>query len=374
MRQRSVYWLCALIMGSAAGQVRAVDPDPCIPPDTLFAMKVRPRQILTSALAKDLGWDKLLKTTLAAEKPVQEFLEAAGLRLDRDVESILLCMPTCPILEDPDIPPMALDPKTGKIIQPKTPAEEKSCKPWLMVIEGKFSQEKIATALDGYGKSPDALVEKLKWEGPSLLRIDSPLGQIYLAFEGVGRILVSNQLDRLKGSIDVVRNKQVSAQFRASMKNLTGHESFWLVHSVEGDLKKQLQIEMNNNPQMIWKDLDYCQIGLTVSDTVHGELTYSNQNPISANAIKAEISTDVQIWRKEVEEFLKDPTSLIPKDVLANREYFWTNIEALWELTIPYSAARLSKLEVQGNNTVFVIKANRKSLEPLLQTFGLLEK
>ena len=82
MRQRSVYWLCALIMGSAAGQVRAVDPDPCIPPDTIFAMKVRPRQILTSALAKDLGWDKLLKTTLAAEKPVQEFLDAAGLRLD----------------------------------------------------------------------------------------------------------------------------------------------------------------------------------------------------------------------------------------------------------------------------------------------------
>ncbi len=47
---------------------------------------------------------------------------------------------------------------------------------------------------------------------------------------------------------------------------------------------------------------------------------------------------------------------------------------ALWEFTIPYSAARLSKMEVQGNDTVFLIEANRKSLEPLLQVFGLVEK
>ncbi len=66
--------------------------------------------------------------------------------------------------------------------------------------------------------------------------------------------------------------------------------------------------------------------------------------------------------------------ALIPKDILGNKEYSWINMMALWELTIPYSAARLSKMEVHGNDTVFLIDANRKSLEPLLHVFGLVEK
>ena len=89
MRQWTCYWICALVLGSAAGQIWAVEPDPCIPPDTIFALKIRPRQILTSALVKDLGWDELFKATLAAVGPAQEFLDIAGLRIERDVESIL---------------------------------------------------------------------------------------------------------------------------------------------------------------------------------------------------------------------------------------------------------------------------------------------
>ena len=75
--------------GKCSRPVWAVEPDPCIPPDTIFALKIRPRQILTSALVKDLGWDEVFKATLAAVGPAQEFLDIAGLRIERDVESIL---------------------------------------------------------------------------------------------------------------------------------------------------------------------------------------------------------------------------------------------------------------------------------------------
>ena len=69
MRHWTVGWICTLVLAFAAGPARTMEPDPCIPPDTLFALKVRPRQILTSALVKDLGWDELLKNTLATIGP-----------------------------------------------------------------------------------------------------------------------------------------------------------------------------------------------------------------------------------------------------------------------------------------------------------------
>ena len=374
MRMGTAYWLCALIMGSAAGQVRAVEPDPCIPPDTIFAMKVRPRQILTSALVKDLGWDELFKTTLAAVGPVQEFMDTAGLRIDRDLESILFCMPSSPIVADPDVPPQANDPETEEIIRPDQPAGEKPAKPWLMVLRGKFSSKKITKALADHGKRAGAPIRKLKGARTALLQIDSELGPIFVGFDGNRKIIVSNQLERLKAGIAGSYDKPVSSLFRASMEYLTDHESFWMAHSNEGDLKSHLEKELKSFPHLIWKHLNSCQLGLTVSHEIQGKLTYSNQNSASANAIQAELAFDIKIWKKEVEMFLSDPTSLIPKDILGNKEYSWINMMALWELTIPYSAARLSKMEIQGNDTVFVINANRKSLEPLLQIFGLVKQ
>jgi hypothetical protein len=374
MHKRIGFWLCALTLVFAAGQARAVEPDPCIPPDTIFAMKIRPRQILTSALVKDLGWDELFKTTLAADEPVQEFLETAGLRIERDLESILFCMPSSPIVADPDAPPQANDPETEETIRPDQPAGEKPAKPWLMVLRGKFSPKKITRALESQGISAGAPIRKLKGARTALLQIESELGPIFVGFDGNRKMIVSNQLERLKAGLAGSYDKPVSSLFRASMEYLTDHESFWMAHSNEGDLKSDLEKELKTFPKLIWKHLNSCQLGLTVSHEIQGKLTYSNQNPASANAIQAELAFDIKIWKKEVEMFLSDPTSLIPKEILGNKEYSWINMMALWEFTIPYSAARLSKMEVQGNDTVFLIEANRKSLEPLLQVFGLVEK
>jgi len=213
MRKRTAYWLCALIMGSAAGQVRAVEPDPCIPPDTIFALKVRPRQILTSPLVKDLGWDELFKTTIAAVGPVQEFLDTAGLRIDRDLESILFCMPSSPIVADPDAPPKADGPETEEIIRPDQPAGEKPAKPWLMVLRGKFSSKKITKALTDHGKNAGAPIRKLKGARTALLQIESELGPIFVGFDGNRKIIVSNRLERLKAGIAGSYDKRLAPYF-----------------------------------------------------------------------------------------------------------------------------------------------------------------
>ena len=42
MRQWTIGWICTLVLAFAAGPARTMEPDPCIPPDTLFALKVRP--------------------------------------------------------------------------------------------------------------------------------------------------------------------------------------------------------------------------------------------------------------------------------------------------------------------------------------------
>ena len=243
-----------------------------------------------------------------------------------------------------------------------------------MVLRGKFSPKKITRALENQGKSAGAPIRKLKGARTFLLQIESELGPIFVGYDGNRNIIVSNQLERLKAGLVGRYDKPVSSLFRDSMEYLTDHESFWMAHSNEGDLKSDLEKELKTFPQLIWKHLKSCQLGLTVSHEIHGKLTYSNQNPASANAIQAELTFDIKIWKKEVEMFLSDPTSLIPKDILGNKEYSWINMMALWELTIPYSAARLSKMEVHGNDTVFLIDANRKSLEPLLHVFGLVEK
>jgi hypothetical protein len=366
MRQRSVYWLCALILGSAAVQVRAVEPDPCIPPDTIFALKVRPRQILTSPLVKDLGWDELFKTTIAAVGPVQEFLDTAGLRIERDLESILWCMPSSPLVDDPDAQPMAINPETGEIIQPDRPAGEKPAKLWLVVLRGKFSPKKITKALENHGKSAGAPVRKLKGEGTTLLQMDSPLGPIFLGLEGNSKLIVSNQLDRLKGSLGGGYDKLASPRFLDGMEGLTDKESLWCVHAVEGDLKKQFE---NDQSEASMKETMSIQLSVALSDAFRGKITYSTPGPRHANSLKKLVKTSMEDFEKNLKEILKDLHEFGASD---NNQ--WRRAGMTFEVGIAYLAIKHGKLEVQGNNVVIQMGANRKSLEPLLKAFGLSEQ
>ncbi len=351
-------WLCALVLGYGACRAHAVEPYPCIPPDTIFAMKIRPRQILTSALVKDLGWDELFKTTLAAVGPVQDFMDTAGLRIDRDLESILWCMPSSPLVDDPDAPPMAIDPESGEIIQPDRPAGEKPDKLWLVVVQGKFSPKKITKALENHGKSAGAPIRKLKGEDATLFEMKSPLGPIFLGLEGKGRIIASNQLERLKRCLAGVYDKPASGQFRSGMESLTDKESLWIVQTVEGDFKKLIE----SSDDVIRKAKCF-QIFVNITDGIQGKLTITTDALRHAETLKTGVATVLagleETWAeimKNLNQEFEDPTDKAGLTV---------------EAGIAYLAIKQGKLEAKGNDMVLKVEANRKSLDPLLKALGL---
>jgi len=366
MRMGTAYWLCALIMGSAAGQVRAVEPDPCIPPDTIFALKVRPRQILTSALVKDLGWDELFKTTLAAVGPVQEFLDTAGLRIDRDLESILWCMPSCPLVEELEQESI-IDPETGeRVVRQKSPiAGQKPAQLWLVVYRGKFNSKKITRALEDHGKSAGAPLRKLKGEGATLLQMDSPLGPIFLGFEGNGKIIVSNQLERLKDCLAGKYGKPSSERFLNGMDGLTDNESFWLVQAVEGELKKHMEKKVPaDSGEEAMREAKSFQVCATIKDGIQGKLTIAATAPRHADSIKTALATALAGLEQTLAEILNSLDKELPEDP---SEKAGLTLEA----GIAYLAVKQGKLEVKGNDMVLQVGADRKALEPLLKALGL---
>ena len=360
-------WISALALVFAAGRALAVEPDPCIPPDTIFAMKIRPRQILTSALVKDLGWDELFKTTLAAVGPVQEFLETAGLRIDRDLESILWCMPSSPFVDDPDddpdAPPKAIDPETGEIIQLQ-PAGEKPSSNWLVVVRGKFSPKKITQALENHGKSAGAPIKKLKVEGSPFLQMQSPLGPIFLSFDGKNKVIVSNQLERLKSCLGGGYDKPPSELFLNGMKGLTDQESLWIVQPVNKDLKKQLEQEAKELDQEALKEIQSFQFCMTLSDGIQGKLTIATTASQHASSIKALLTPKMKEIEEHLAKVFNDPKEHIPEDGI---EKLGGSVEA----GILYLAIKQGKLDLEGNEMVLKVSANRKSLEPFLKALEL---
>jgi hypothetical protein len=368
MRQWTGFWFSALVLACAAGHGGAVEPDPCIPPDTIFAMKIRPRQILTSALVKDLGWDELFKTTLAAVGPAQEFLDIAGLRIERDVESILWCMPSSPLVEEPEVQEWIIDPETGERIQrQKLPiAGEKPTKLWLVVWQGKFSPKKITKALENHGKSAGAPVRKLKGEGTTILQMDSPLGPIFLGLEGSGKIIVSNQLERLKGCLAAKFDKPSNERFLNGMEGLTDKESLWVVQAVDGDLKKQMEEgEPADSDEAAMREAKSFQICATIKDGIQGKLTIAATAPRHADSIKTAMTTGLAGWEKDLAELLKTPKDLEASD--NPLEKAGVSVEA----AIAYLAVKQGKLEVKGNDMSLRVGADRKALEPLLKALGL---
>jgi exonuclease VII small subunit len=275
-------------------------------------------------------------------------------------------MPSSPLVDDPDAPPMAINPDTGEIIQPDRPAGEKPAKLWLVVLRGKFSPKKITKALENHGKSAGAPVRKLKGEGTTLLQMDSPLGPIFLGLEGNSKLIVSNQLDRLKGSLGGGYDKLASPRFLDGMEGLTDKESLWVVQAVEGDFKKQLeQGEPADSGEAAMREATSFQLGATIKDGIQGKLTIAATAPRHADSIKTAMTTALAGWEEDLAELLKTLKELETPD--RQLEKAGVSVEA----AIAYLAVKQGKLEVKGNDMVLQVGADRKALEPLLKALGL---
>lgn len=190
-------WICTLLLAFYSGKVFGIEPAPCIPPDTVFAMKIKPRQILASALVKDLGWDDLLKAALAANGPVKEFIDTAGLRIDRDLESILWCQACSPFLAHFYRTTCGENLDTGEKFffhsitgHPLAPGEKDALVTGLILLEGRFKPKSIIKAIEKHGKEAGAHVRKSTFHGEALLQLETPKGPLFVAFQGNNKIFI----------------------------------------------------------------------------------------------------------------------------------------------------------------------------------------
>jgi hypothetical protein len=274
-------------------------------------------------------------------------------------------MPSSPLVEDPDAPPMAINPETGEIIQPDRPAGEKPAKLWLVVLRGKFSPKKITKALENHGKSAGAPVRKQKGDGATLLQMDSPLGPIFLGLEGNSKLIVSNQVDRLKGSLGGGYDKLASPRFLDGMEGLTDKESLWVVQAVEGDFKKQLEAgEPADSDAAAMREAKSFQICATIKDGIQGKLTIAATAPRHADSIKTALATALAGLEQTLGEILNNLDKEMTEDP---SEKAALSLEA----GIAYLAVKQGILEVKGNDMVLQVGADRKALEPLLKALGL---
>ena len=254
----------------------------------------------------------------------------------------------------------------SEIIQPDRPAGEKPAQLWLVVLQGKFSPKKITKALENHGKSAGAPIRKLKGEGTTILQMDSPLGPIFLGLEGNGKIIVSNQLERLKGCLSGNYGKPSSERFLNGMEGITDKESLWVVQAVEGDFKKQLEAgEPADSDAAAMREAKSFQICATIKDGIQGKLTIAATAPRQADSIKTAMTTALAGLEKPLAEMLETFKELEAHD--SPLEKAGVSVEA----AIIYLAVKQGKLEVKGNDMVLQVGADRKALEPLLKALGL---
>jgi hypothetical protein len=249
----------------------------------------------------------------------------------------------------------------SEIIQPDRPAGEKPAQLWLVVFQGKFSPKKITKALENHGKSAGAPVRKLKGEGTTILQMDSPLGPIFLGLEGNGKIIVSNQSERLKGCLSGNYGKPSSGRFLNGMEGITDKESLWVVQAVEGDFKKQMEAgEPTDSGEAAMREAKSFQVCATIKDGIQGKLTIAATAPRQADSIKTAMTTALAGL-----EMLETFKELEAHD--SPLEKAGVSVEA----AIIYLAVKQGKLEVKGNDMVLQVGADRKALEPLLKALGL---
>ena len=195
--------------------------------------------------------------------------------------------------------------------------------------------------------------------------MDSPLGPIFLGLEGNGKIIVSNQLERLKGCLSGNYGKPSSERFLNGMEGITDKESLWVVQAVEGDFKKQLeQGEPADSGEAAMREAKSFQVCATIKDGIQGKLTIAATAPRHADSIKTALATAMAGLEQTLAEILNNLDKEMTEDP---SEKAALSLEA----GIAYLAVKQGKLEVKGNYMVLQVGADRKALEPLLKALGL---
>ena len=240
----------AMLLTLFPARAGAIEPEKFLPPDTVFVGMVRPRQVMTSALAKSQGWDDLLKAKVATNGQAQEFLENVGLNPFTQIDSVLIASTVFPLLVNP------------------TPEESTSFKPsYLVTFRGNFQSKRLIKALESLGKENGAPVKRIKVDDLILWELPVPGAPVYVGIHNQQKaVFLAN---RKEDVISCIRNgfgELKSKDLAAALTSLSGKESAWLAGTVTGKVRANLAL--NPEFQAVADQMEAWAIGADLSDIV----------------------------------------------------------------------------------------------------------
>jgi hypothetical protein len=230
---------------------RSIEPDKSIAPDTVFVGFVRPRLLMTSALVKSQGWDELLKTLIATNGLLQEFLENAGINPLTQIDSVLVTSTVFPILVNP------------------SQEESQKFKPSALVaIRGTFQSKKVIKALETLGKENGAPVKRVKVDDLTLWELPVPGMPVYVAIHNQQKtiFLATRKEDAvacLRGGFAPLKSKEI----KQALAVLGGKEVAYLAGTMPP--KKPENLSLDPELQKLTEQVEGWSIGAEVSDSIH---------------------------------------------------------------------------------------------------------
>ncbi len=367
-------WICILLLAFCSGKVFGIEPDPCIPPDTVFAMKIKPRQILASALVKDLGWDDLLKAALAANGSVKEFIDTAGLRIDRDLESILWCQSCSPFLAHFYRTTCGENLDTGEKFffhsitgHPLALGEKDALVTGLILLEGRFKPKSIIKAIEKHGKEAGAHVRKSTFHGEVLLQLETLKGPLFVAFQGNSKIIVSNQKPFVGNCLAGGFDKPISPKIADCLSRVSETDSLWAFHLPESSFMQHLPLSA------VLDDNEVSLLNSVKDDLLAGLISVHISDGIQA---KMGLSTKAKQAKTVLENLAKDYVERISKCIdqsfLMEKPFrkadttSWSVIAEKMRISLIFLTGKQSRIFMDDGYVGITSRAGRKKLDPLL--------
>ena len=220
---------CLFALISLVCRCPAIEPESMIPSDCTFVAKIRPKQLMNSSLVKNLGWDTLLKTLVATNGPLQEFLENSGVDPFQHVESIFIASSFSPLMMG-----QATDDEGAN-----TPKKDNI--PYgLIAFQGAFDSKKLAKALETQGMNAGAPVKRVKESDWVLWVIPIPESPLYVGILGEKKLVVlgnrkEDVVSCLKGGFD----SQPIRELTLSLEPLEENSSFYIAGTIPKPLTSQ---------------------------------------------------------------------------------------------------------------------------------------
>lgn len=356
MRPKHASLVMASLSFLFAGPALAIEPDSFIPPETAFVAQIRPKQLLRSSLFKEQGWDKALQTTFECVGPVAEFLETASLCFDRDLESILFCLPFTPLLQAVTPDAVGIDQKTGEALR----LDSKEWNPpWLLVVRGTFQPKKIIQALENHGKTNGSPVHKWKESQHRFLELATEHGPVFVAFDRPNSIFISNRQKHVRSCLVAGFNKPVSKNLQSALDGIDPNATLWAAAGfTERPGNKQA---FPNDPSQlpIVGDLNGGRVSLAVQDGFALALNIQTKSRETAEFIHESVIGQIREMEHNLKESWKEDKTGTknPPDL----------VERIANLGIAQLLGRHSAISLQGS--VFSVKTamDRKAFDRFLE-------